>query len=361
MTSSNSPSATSSPASAGGPSLSHGQDGHQTDLFGPGLVPANPSPRPGSKQDSMTNDTSGRRSIDSLTSADLQLCLANRLVDHLGINGSPEYSLTWKSQDIKWRVPICRLAPSEPRTLDRDSTGWRSPIAQRPGRSMDLLVDKDGNPWTPGKRAYNKETGQLCQVSLKQEVKAAWPTPRCAMAASTEDSIRDNLKRKGFKSRIEEAAVLATDEAIDMPARDRPSTWSTPTSNQSQAVTGETGEKEVERQIERGQTSLLADAHLASGWPSPVASEARQGVQNRETGKKGTQKSLTTVVVESTVGLEESGSRARMGSPGGLNPALARWLQGYPAVWDFCGVMAMQSPRNSRRPSSSPSSEPKKT
>jgi hypothetical protein len=34
-------------------------------------------------------------------------------------------------------------------------------------------------------------------------------------------------------------------------------------------------------------------------WPTPIHSEARQGYQNRDNGKKGTQKSLTTVVIES--------------------------------------------------------------
>lgn len=33
-------------------------------------------------------------------------------------------------------------------------------------------------------------------------------------------------------------------------------------------------------------------------WPSPISTEARQGFQNRNNGMKGTQKSLTTVVVE---------------------------------------------------------------
>lgn len=35
------------------------------------------------------------------------------------------------------------------------------------------------------------------------------------------------------------------------------------------------------------------------GWPTPEAEEARRGFQNRNNGKKGTQKSLTTVAVES--------------------------------------------------------------
>src|SRR3990167_1630592 len=37
------------------------------------------------------------------------------------------------------------------------------------------------------------------------------------------------------------------------------------------------------------------------------------------------------------------------GQRGALNPALARWLMGFPAEWDSCGATAMQSSRRSQR------------
>ena len=47
---------------------------------------------------------------------------------------------------------------------------------------------------------------------------------------------------------------------------------------------------------------LNAERHTSengySSWPSPVASEVRQGFQDRSRGKKGSQESLTTVVVK---------------------------------------------------------------
>ena len=33
-------------------------------------------------------------------------------------------------------------------------------------------------------------------------------------------------------------------------------------------------------------------------WPTPAAHEARLGYQRRDTGKKGSQKSLTTIVID---------------------------------------------------------------
>jgi hypothetical protein len=50
-------------------------------------------------------------------------------------------------------------------------------------------------------------------------------------------------------------------------------------------------------------------------WPTPVHSEARQGMQIRREGKKGTQTSLTTEV------------------GGSLNPTWVEWLMGWPLGW----------------------------
>lgn len=114
----------------------------------------------------------------------------------------------------------------------------------------------------------------------------------------------------------------------------------------------------------------LAAVACLAGWPTPMAHEARLGYQRRDTGKKGTQESLTTVVVNSigkrdhlpphqparrTVSGETLiGSYAEMENGGQLNPAHCRWLMGLPPAWDVCAVMAMQSmpkqPRRSSKP-----------
>ena len=57
-------------------------------------------------------------------------------------------------------------------------------------------------------------------------------------------------------------------------------------------------------------------------WPTPAAHEARLGYQNRNNGKKGEQKSLTTEVID------DMGGRDKV--IGQLNPTWVEWLMGWP-------------------------------
>jgi len=91
---------------------------------------------------------------------------------------------------------------------------------------------------------------------------------------------------------------------------------------------------------------------LSANWPTPVHSEARQGLQIRREGKKGTQTSLSTAVLTwptpRTKGMcGGSGSwdllnknttieEARLmgaGNGGQLNPTWVEWLMGFPLGW----------------------------
>jgi hypothetical protein len=91
---------------------------------------------------------------------------------------------------------------------------------------------------------------------------------------------------------------------------------------------------------------------LLANWPTPVHSEARQGLQIRREGKKGTQTSLSTAVLTwptpRTKGMcGGSGSwdllnknttieEARLmgaGNGGQLNPTWVEWLMGWPLGW----------------------------
>jgi hypothetical protein len=55
----------------------------------------------------------------------------------------------------------------------------------------------------------------------------------------------------------------------------------------------------LQRKDGKMRGDLLPDAvNLQANWPSPVASEVRQGFQDRSRGMKGSQESLTTVVIK---------------------------------------------------------------
>ena len=68
-------------------------------------------------------------------------------------------------------------------------------------------------------------------------------------------------------------------------------------------------------------------------WPTPCATEVRQGYQDRSRGKRGSQKSLTTEVID------RAGGPAVVG--GKLNPTWTEWLMGWPIGWTDCEPLGM--------------------
>jgi len=178
--------------------------------------------------------------------------------------------------------------------------GWKSPATQEPGISVERLANKDGAPWTGGQRAYDKETGRLCQTGVTQMAKlTGWPTPR------TETGGPDN-------------------------ATTRPS--------------GSKG------------TANLAGITAISGWPSPTAQDHSRGVKlprPQDTGiplsQRVAQISMDEPARIKPDGTTLTGSTAGMESGGQLNPAHSRWLMGYPPEWDDCAPTATPSFRKSRQ------------
>src|SRR5690606_15341480 len=73
---------------------------------------------------------SGPSSSDSSAPGDLQSCLESRLRARMGVSGSPEYALTWKTLAMLSGPPICALRASPRRTSDSGFTGWVTPTTR---------------------------------------------------------------------------------------------------------------------------------------------------------------------------------------------------------------------------------------
>jgi hypothetical protein len=81
----------------------------------------------------------------------------------------------------------------------------------------------------------------------------------------------------------------------------------------------------------RTQPSNLREQILPENWPTIAAHEPRLGYQNRSNGKKGSQKSLTTIVIDGQPDQDKSNTTGK--NRGQLNPAWVEQLMGLPAGW----------------------------
>lgn len=184
------------------------------------------------------------------------------------------------------------------------------------GRSSpDLLARFD-----PGSRSW--KTCQACLVPGMDEFSATWP--------------RSGMTLFGTAYPLLPSAPLTGGTGCG--------SWPTPRANDAET---------------RGEIDPTNPRNGLPGavrmWPTPAAHEARLGYQRRDTGKKGSQKSLTTIVIDEerrkaeTFATPQSrdfrtGSIDRWNDParsrnlndqigGSLNADWVEWLMGFPIGW----------------------------
>ena len=136
--------ATSLPASAAGPTPCASPDGVTADLFGPAPVRVSHFRALDSGKAMPTNDTSGPLFTHSSPSAALQRSLESRLRARLDVNGSPEYELTWKQQDMPSGPPICALRAAVRRISGNGCSGWPSPQSRDGAHSRSGQISRTG-------------------------------------------------------------------------------------------------------------------------------------------------------------------------------------------------------------------------
>ena len=134
--------ATSSQASGAGPTPSNLLAGIQLEMFGAGVAPANPFRAQDANGEQTTSDTYGPSGTNLSRSTALQLSLENKLHQALGVNGSPEYALTWRGWDMQSGPPICALRAWGRPTSEAGSTGWPTPTTQDDNQDMEKRAER---------------------------------------------------------------------------------------------------------------------------------------------------------------------------------------------------------------------------
>lgn len=167
--------------------------------------------------------------------------------------------------------------------------------------------------------SYTNYTPLGCLVRMCLE-SSIWRSTRCVLT----------WKRKATKSN---RLIFQLAPSMPRTKESELQLWlATPT-----ASTSSNGRSE---RFKRGRTPNPQE--FVQMWPTPCASETRQGLQIRREGKKGSQQSLSTVVrlwttptaadSQGTTGGNNSRS-LRTDVGGQLNPTWVEWLMGFPLGW----------------------------
>ena len=297
------PNAISSRVSAAGRTRSNSPAGQQLDLFGPEAVPASPSRRRARVSAPPMSATSGQSSSVSSRSAALTKSLASRCQKLSAKVGSMEYVQTWKPRATPAGLLYWEHTARARQTSDSDYTGWPTP--------MFMDGSKACNRYRPD---FQNGLGAVASLT-------GWPTPIASAGGPTK-----NPNPRG----VHAGNPLATTAQL--------AGWPTPIASNGNNAYGRAS----------SEFSDLGSTAQLTGWPTPAARDYKGGYSGGR--MRDGKLSLDTLDVAAQIaGRTSMSSPVPMESRGGLNPALSRWLVGYPLVWCQAAILAFRTMRTARR------------
>jgi hypothetical protein len=141
-------------------------------------------------------------------------------------------------------------------------------------------------------------SGRILNPSHGQSFVAAWTSSLAVIPASPSAqpesaSAQKTLATSGLSSQTEFDFFAPDSASLKMSKATSPSDSERSLESWNQSVTRRRGEYS-----RRLKSAHRTSASACLSWPSPIASEVRQGFQDRSRGMKGSQESLTTAVVK---------------------------------------------------------------
>lgn len=318
------PNAISSPESADGLSRLPSPDGLPMSQSGPAPVPANRSASQAKGKAKTTRATSGLRFGNSSPSAALTSSLASKLREREDLDGSPEYTLTWRKIRTASGLQSYALRAKARRISDSGCSGWPTP------------TEDNANNTAGPSRMRGAMNGGYQDLTVTAAL-CGYPTPRAEDSESSGERIG-----RGVADTLTAVARLAG--WISPNARDWKSevgsennTYDKTPNLSRQVLTGWVSPTATDGS--RGSlpprphdTGVPLDQMAAlAGWTTCAASDGGRSGMITEAMSGSSLPQL----VNTALGPTSTSSTASTEKRGALNPDFSRWLMGYPVEWLF--------------------------
>jgi len=273
---------------------------------------ANLSPSQVEKKVKKIRDTSGQSILDLSKNVGQLGLLEKMLVDTLNSVSTP-LSRTWRVKTTPLGRLVFQLRALAPTIKEKESGSWPTPNAR---------------DWKDSINKVPPSVGKTRGYSLGMKVaERLWRTPDAHGG-------RGPSSERRMKMKLDKKMPISLNDQVAHPNL----MWPTPSQRDYKGGSGTIKEKDGKYYRQSNKTGTkygvrldaLVEYQHRKMYPTPAAHEGRLGYQRRNTGKKGTQKSLTTIVIDDEGGREKT--------TGQLNPTWVEWLMGYPSGWTDLSV-----------------------